>query len=100
MWTFLLATVVLQTATTETQAGNSFFGLSIGSTVIAGAITVGRTQPFPCFSSTHTDGLLCCSTPATSGGVFNPAVGTGMLLVRSPGLPRSLFLFFLKFPNT
>jgi glycerol uptake facilitator-like aquaporin len=44
VWTFLLATVVLQTATTETQAGNSFFGLSIGMTVVAGAITAGRTS--------------------------------------------------------
>jgi aquaporin Z len=60
-WTFLLASVVLQVATTETQAGNSFFGLAIGFTVVAGAITVGPI----------------------SGGVFNPAVGTGPLLVHA-----------------
>ncbi len=47
IWTFLLATVVLQTATTETQAGNSFFGLAIGLTVAAGAITVGRMSTLP-----------------------------------------------------
>jgi aquaporin Z len=67
VWTFLLATVVLQTATTETQAGNSFFGLSIGLTVAAGAITVGPI----------------------SGGVFNPAVGTGVLVVHALRLQDS-----------
>jgi len=61
LWTFLLATVVLQTATTATQAGNSFFGLSIGFTVVAGAITAGPV----------------------SGGVFNPAVGIGVLVVNA-----------------
>jgi len=59
VWTFLLATVVLQCATTATQAGNSFFGLAIGFTVLAGAIGVGPI----------------------SGGVFNPAVGTGPTIV-------------------
>lgn len=47
IWTFLLATVVLQCATTATQAGNSFFGLAIGFTVLAGAIGVGREFPMP-----------------------------------------------------
>eukprot|EP00005_Dracoamoeba_jomungandri_P010179 CAMPEP_0174269880 /NCGR_PEP_ID=MMETSP0439-20130205/42602_1 /TAXON_ID=0 /ORGANISM="Stereomyxa ramosa, Strain Chinc5" /LENGTH=303 /DNA_ID=CAMNT_0015358879 /DNA_START=86 /DNA_END=997 /DNA_ORIENTATION=+ len=58
-WTFLLCTVVLQTATTKAQAGNSFFGLAIGFTVLSGAYTVGPL----------------------SGGVFNPSVGTGPLIV-------------------
>jgi len=59
VWTFLLATVVLQTGTTATQAGNSFFGLAIGFTVLAGAIGLG----------------------GISGGVFNPAVGTGPTVI-------------------
>merc|ERR1719447_2714748 len=43
---------------TQGQAGNSFFGLAIGFTVLSGAVSVG----------------------AISGGAFNPAVGTMSLL--------------------
>jgi aquaporin Z len=82
VWTFLLATVVLQTATTETQAGNSFFGLSIGMTVVAGAITAGRTSPFSATAFLPSVFFLIFCIPAISGGVFNPAVGTGILTVR------------------
>jgi len=57
-YTFALCWVVLNTATTKSQKGNSFFGLAIGFTVLAGAIAVGDI----------------------SGGVFNPAVATGLLL--------------------
>jgi len=57
-YTFALVWVVLNTATTKSQKGNSFFGLAIGLTVIAGAVAVGDI----------------------SGGVFNPAVATGLLL--------------------
>lgn len=42
-WTFLLCTVVLQTATTAPQAGNSFYGLAIGFTVLSGIVSVGCT---------------------------------------------------------
>ena len=51
--TFFLVFVVLQTATPAKTAGNSFFGLAIGLTVTAMAITFGPL----------------------SGGAFNPAVG-------------------------
>ena len=51
--TFFLITVVLQTATSSKTVGNSFFGLAIGFTVVAMAITIGPI----------------------SGGAFNPAVG-------------------------
>jgi glycerol uptake facilitator-like aquaporin len=102
VWTFLLATVVLQTATTETQAGNSFFGLSIGLTVAAGAITVGRKcsvllllhQDVVCFLFAHSQLITTTRIPAISGGVFNPAVGTGVLVVLP--LPPLTTQFSLK----
>jgi len=58
LWTFLLASVVLNTAGTASPGyqNNSFFGLAIGFTVVAGAIAVG----------------------GFSGGAFNPAVATGL----------------------
>ena len=42
-WTFLLDFVVLQTATTRPQAGNSFFGIAIGFTVLSGICSAGCT---------------------------------------------------------
>jgi aquaporin Z len=53
--TFALAYVVLNVATSGDHPGNSFYGLAIGFTVLAGAVSVG----------------------GISGGVFNPAVGLG-----------------------
>jgi len=52
LFTFALASVVLNVATSNETSGNSFYGLAIGFTVFAGAMTVG----------------------AISGGAFNPAV--------------------------
>lgn len=57
-FTFFLIWVVLNTATTKSQAGNSFYGAAIGLTVFVGAESVG----------------------SISGGVFNPAVATGATL--------------------
>ena len=57
LFTFALAWVVLNVATTKATMGNSFYGLAIGFTVMVGAITVG----------------------GISGGAFNPAVGLGLL---------------------
>jgi aquaporin Z len=54
--TFALAYVVLNVATSKDHPNNSFYGLAIGSTVLAGAVAVG--------------GL--------SGGAFNPAVAVGV----------------------
>jgi aquaporin Z len=59
LFTFALTLVVLNVATDDVTAGNSYYGLAIGFTVLVGAFAVG----------------------ATSGGVFNPAVGTGPILV-------------------
>ena len=52
LFTFALAYVVLNVATSKKTAGNSFYGLAIGMTVMAGAYAAGKI----------------------SGGMFNPAV--------------------------
>lgn len=59
VFTFALASVVLNVATAKRTAGNSYFGLAIGLTVAAGAYAAG--------------GL--------SGGVFNPAVAVGLTML-------------------
>ncbi len=59
LFTFALTFVVLNVATAKGTDGNSFYGLAIGFTVLAGAYAVG----------------------GISGGVFNPAVGTGVALL-------------------
>ncbi len=56
LFTFALAWVVLNVATARGTAGNSFYGLAIGMTVMTGAVAVG----------------------GVSGGAFNPAVGLGV----------------------
>jgi aquaporin Z len=59
LFTFALALVVLNAATAEKTAGNSFYGLAIGFTVMVGAFAGGDI----------------------SGGAFNPAVGIGPILM-------------------
>jgi aquaporin Z len=59
LYTFALALVVLHVATADATAGNSYYGLAIGFTVVVGAIAGG----------------------SVSGGAFNPAVGVGPILV-------------------
>jgi aquaporin Z len=61
LMTFALALVVLNVATANRTAGNSYFGFAIGFTVFVGAVSVG----------------------AISGGAFNPAVGLGPWIVHS-----------------
>ncbi len=56
--TFALAWVVLNVATANGTAGNSFYGLAIGFTVMTMAFSLG----------------------GISGGAFNPAVGTGRVI--------------------
>ena len=56
LFTFALAFVVLNVATSKDHPNNSFYGLAIGFTVLAGAVTVG----------------------GISGGAFNPAVALGI----------------------
>jgi aquaporin Z len=57
LFTFALAWVVLNVATSKDHPTNSFYGLAIGFTVFAGAVAVG----------------------AVSGGAFNPAVALGIM---------------------
>jgi aquaporin Z len=57
LFTFALCYVVLNTATAKGTAGNSFYGLAIGFTVLVGAFAVG--------------GSLCA-------GAFNPAVAVSI----------------------
>src|SRR5262245_59756154 len=59
LFTFALVYVVLNVATAKANAGNSYFGLAIGFTVLAGAFAVGDV----------------------SGGAFNPAVAVGAMIM-------------------
>jgi aquaporin Z len=59
LFTFALVYVVLNSATAKGTAGNSFYGLAIGFTVVVGAFAVGPV----------------------SGGAFNPAVGLGVTVM-------------------
>ena len=59
LFTFALVWVVLHTATAKGTSGNSFYGFSIGFTVLAGAYAVG----------------------GISGGAFNPAVALALCLM-------------------
>jgi aquaporin Z len=58
LFTFTLAWVVLHVATARGTQGNSFYGLAIGFTVVAGAFAVG----------------------GISGGAFNPAIALGAMV--------------------
>ena len=60
LFTFALAYVVLNSATSKDTANNSFYGLAIGMTVMVGAFSVG----------------------AISGGAFNPAVAIGVVVMK------------------
>ena len=60
LFTFALVYVVLNTATAKGNAGNSFYGLANGMTVMAGAFAVG----------------------SISGGAFNPAVAVGAAVMK------------------
>ena len=70
LFTFALAYVVLNVATTRGTEGNSYYGLAIGFTVMVGAFTVG----------------------AISGAAFNPAVAVGVV-VRGLVPASSLWLY-------
>jgi aquaporin Z len=59
LFTFALVYVVLNVATAKGTANNSFYGLAIGGTVMAGAFAVG----------------------GISGGAFNPAVALGVTVM-------------------
>src|SRR5881628_4361 len=66
LFTFALVYVVLNAATAEGTSGNSFYGLAIGMTVMAGAFAVGDI----------------------SGGAFNPAVAVGISIMGISSWPN------------
>jgi aquaporin Z len=66
LFTFALVYVVLNTATTKSTSGNSFYGLAIGFTVLVGAFSVGNI----------------------SGGAFNPAVAVGISIMGLSSWPN------------
>jgi len=59
LYTFALVYVVLNSATSKDTAGNSFYGLAIGFTVMTGAFAVG----------------------SVSSAAFNPAVAVGISIM-------------------
>jgi aquaporin Z len=69
--TFALCYVILNVATSKATAGNSYFGLAIGFTVMAGAFAVGDV----------------------SGAAFNPAVAIGAMMMHM--LPWSMLPLYL-----
>lgn len=66
LFTFALCYVVLNVATADATANNSFYGLAIGFTVLTGAVAVG----------------------GISGGVFNPAVAVGISVLKLSSWPN------------
>ena len=76
LFTFALALVVLNVATSRKTQGNSYYGLAIGMTVTVGAFAGG----------------------GISGGAFNPAVGIGPTIVNAlmgGGSWASLWLYLV-----
>lgn len=72
VFAFALCYVVLNTATSKRTAGNSYYGLAIGFTVLAGAYAVG----------------------AVSGGAFNPAVAVGITVMGLSAL-NNIWIFLV-----
>jgi aquaporin Z len=75
LFTFALVYVVLNSATAKGTAGNSFYGLAIGFTVMTGAFAVGPV----------------------SGGAFNPAVGVGLFVMQIVGSTRLVIFLVADF---
>ncbi len=76
LFTFALALVVLHVATADDTAGNDYYGLAIGCTVMTGTFVVGPV----------------------SGGAFNPAVGIGPILMDTlagEGSMASLWIYLV-----
>src|SRR5262245_39958059 len=75
LFTFALVFVVLSTATAKGTAGNSFYGLAIGFTVMTGAFAVGNI----------------------SGGAFNPAVAVGICVMKLAEWPNIWVYWLAEF---
>jgi aquaporin Z len=72
LFTFALVYVILNVATAKGTNGNSFYGLAIGMTVMAGAFAVG----------------------GVSGAAFNPAVVVGAVAMSLASL-SSIWMYFV-----
>jgi aquaporin Z len=72
LFTFALVYVILNVATARGTSGNSFYGLAIGMTVMAGAFSVG----------------------GISGAAFNPAVVIGAVMMRLASL-SSIWMYLV-----
>jgi aquaporin Z len=72
LFTFALVLVVLNTATAKGSAGNSFYGLAIGFTVLAGAFAVG----------------------SIASAAFNPAVAVGISVMGMAAWAK-IWIYFL-----
>jgi aquaporin Z len=72
LYTFALAYVVLSVATAKGTSGNSFYGLAIGFTVVAGAYAVGPI----------------------SSAAFNPAVAVGISMLKLVSW-SSIWIYFV-----
>ena len=75
LFTFALVYVILNVATSKNTEGNSYFGLAIGCTVMAGAFTVG----------------------GISLGGFNPAVSTALCITGKLGWADSWMHYLPQF---
>ena len=74
LFTFFLVYSVMTTATTKAANGNSYFGFTIGMTVVAGGYSIG----------------------AYSGAGYNPAVTTGLMVGNgADAVLRKLWLYLL-----
>lgn len=71
LWTMVLCLVVLLTATTKSQEGNSFFGLAIGAALTAGA-----------------------KATSSIGSSLNPAIGLALPILKDDGLD-SIWIFIV-----
>lgn len=75
LFTFALVFVILNVATARGTEGNSYFGIAIGFTVMAGAFAVGPV----------------------SGAALNPAVAIGLVMLGLAGVADLLIYFGAQF---
>merc|ERR1712228_791619 len=76
IYSFAICLVVINVATTESQRGNFFYGVSIGMTVASGLASVQRI----------------------SGGCFNPALGTALSVMntfRDGGTAKYIWIYIV-----
>ena len=85
LFTFALCYVVLQVATSKKTAGNSYYGLAIGSTVLVGAFAVGGLFCFGCFNP----------AVAVALGTVNAACWPSMVITIGTNLAAAIVAAFV-----